>query len=113
VIIARHVENSVASSAIVLERDLSAQLHQLFFRKLLSQTRVQIVRPIRWRICHRISKLDDEAFRVIEWRSVVARHSDQFVRAEAGFSADGRIEIYSEGTTNPRCGSDFSQLNIT
>ena len=65
-IIALDVENSVPSCAIILERDLRAQLHQLFFGKLLSQTRIQIVRYIRGRISHRVSQLDDEAFRVIE-----------------------------------------------
>ena len=60
-IIALDVENSVPASAIILERDLRAQLHQLFFGKLLSQTRIQIVRDIRWRISHRVSQLDDEA----------------------------------------------------
>jgi len=65
-IIALDVENSVPPCAIILERDLRAQLHQLFFGKLLSQTRIQIVGDIRGRICHRVSQLNDKAFRVIE-----------------------------------------------
>lgn len=65
-IIAFDIENSVPSCAIILERDLRAQLHQLFFGKLLSQTRIQIIRNIRGRISHRVSQLDDKAFRVIK-----------------------------------------------
>jgi hypothetical protein len=48
------------------QRDLRAQLHQLFFGKLFSQTRIQIVRNIRGGITHRISQFNDEAFGVIE-----------------------------------------------
>jgi hypothetical protein len=33
--------------------------------------------------------------------------------AEARFSAHGRIDIYSERTTDPRRGADFSKLNVT
>ena len=65
-IIALDIENSVPASAIVLECDLRAQLHQLFLGELFSQTRIQIVRDIRWRICHRVGQFDDKAFRVIE-----------------------------------------------
>ena len=112
-VIALDIENSIPACAIILERDLRAQLHQLFFRKLLSQTHIQIVRDIRGRISHRVSQLDDKAFRVIEWGSVVAEHSAQFVIAQACFSAHGRIDIYSERTTNPGRGADFSKLDIT
>jgi hypothetical protein len=112
-IIAPNVENSVPSCAIILERDLRAQLHQLFFGKLLSQTRIQIVRDIRWRVCHRVSQLNGQAFCVIEQRSLVAEHSEQFGIAQARFSAHGRIDVYSEGTTDTRRGADFSQLNVT
>ena len=40
-------------------------------------------------------------------------HSAQFVIVQACFSAHGRIDIYSERTTDPRRGADFSQLNVT
>ena len=112
-IIAFDVENSIPTCPIILERDLPTQLHQLFFGELLLQTRIQIIRDIRRRISHRVSQLNDQALRVIEGGSVVAEHSEQFVIAQARFSADGRINIYSEGTTDPRRGSDFSQLNVT
>ena len=111
--IALDVENSVPACAIILERDLRAQLHQLFFGKLIAQTRIQIVRDIRRRISHRVSQLNDKTFRVIEWRSLVAEHSAQFVIAQACFSAHGRIDIYSEWAADPRRGADFSQLNVT
>ena len=112
-IIALYVGNSVPSCAIILERDLRSQLHQLFFGKLFSQTRIQIVRDIRGRISHRVSQLNDQAFHIVEWRSVVAEHSEQFFIAKACFSAHGRIDIYSERTPDPRRGPDFSQLNVT
>ena len=65
-IIALDVENSVPAGAIIFERDLRAQLHQLFFGEFLSQARVQIVRDICRRISHRVSQLDHEEFGVIE-----------------------------------------------
>src|SRR5262245_48755997 len=112
-IVAVDVENSIPSCAIILERDLRAQLHQLFLGELFSQPRIQIVRYIRGRISHRVSQLNDQSFRIIEWRPLVAEHSEQFAIAQACFSAHGRINIYSETTTDPRRGSDFSQLNVT
>ena len=112
-IIALDVENSVPPCAIIFERDLRAQLHQLFFGKLFSQTRIQIVRDIRGRISHRVSQLDDNAFRFIERRPIVTEHSAQFVIVQTCFSAHGRIDIYSERTTDPCRGADFSKLNVT
>ena len=64
--IALDVEDSVPTSAIILERDLRAQLHQLFLGKLRSQKRIQIVRDIRRRVSHRIRQFNDKTFRVIE-----------------------------------------------
>lgn len=93
--------------------DLRAQLHQLFLEELFLQTRIQIVRDIRGRISHRVSQLDDKAFRVIEWGPIIAEHSEQFVIAQACFSAHGRINIYSKRTSDPRRASDLSQLNVT
>jgi hypothetical protein len=110
--IALDVEDSVPTCAIILERDLRAQLHQFFLEKLLSQTRIHIVRNIRGRTRHRVSQLNDKAFRVIEWRPVVADHSAQFLIAQACFSVHGRIDIYSERTADPRRGTDFSELNV-
>jgi len=112
-IIASDVENAVPTCAIILKRDLRAQLHQLFLGKLVAQPRVQIIGNVRWRLCHGISQFNDQSLRVIKGRPVVAKSGEQLFIAEAGFSAHARIDIYSEGTTNPRCGSDFSQLNIT
>jgi hypothetical protein len=106
-IIALDVEDSVPSCAIIFERDLRAQLHQLFLGELFLQTRIQIVRDIRGRISHRVSQLDDKAFRVIEWGPIIAEHSEQFVIAQACFSAHGRINIYSKRTSDPRRASDF------
>jgi hypothetical protein len=88
-------------------------LHQLFFVKLFSQTRIQIVRDIRRRISHRVSQLNDKAFCISEWPAIIARHSEQFFIAQACFSAHGRIDIYSERTTNARRGADFSNLDVT
>jgi hypothetical protein len=65
-IIALDVENSVPSGAIILEGDLRAQLHQLFLGKLVTQSRIQIIRNVRWCVCHRVSKLNDKAFRIVE-----------------------------------------------
>ena len=112
-IIAFDVENPIPSCAIVLERDLRIQLHQLFSGELFSQTRVQIVRDIRGRISHPVSQLNHQAFRVTKWGPIVAEYSEQFVIAQACFSAHGRINIYSERTSDPRRGSAFSQLNGT
>lgn len=77
-IVALDVKNPVPTCPIILECDLRPQLHQLFFRKLFSQTRIQIVRHIGWRICHCVSQLNDQAFSVIEWCPVVGRDSEQF-----------------------------------
>ena len=44
---------------------------------------------------------------------VVAEHSEQFGIAHAHFSAHGRIDVYSERTTDTRRGADLSQLNVT
>jgi hypothetical protein len=88
-------------------------LHQLFLGKLFSQTRIQIVRDIRGGVSHRVSQLDDKAFHLIEWRAVIAENGAQFFIAQTCFSADGRIDIYSERTINPRRGADFSELNMT
>ena len=112
-IIALDVENSVPACAIILERDLRAQLHQLFLGKLLTQPRIQIVRNIRWRIGHPVRQLNDKTFRIVKRRPVVAKHSVQLVIVQPCFSAHGRIDIYSERTTNPGCSADFSKLNVT
>ena len=64
--IALDVEDSVPTSAIILERDLRAQLHQLLIGKLFSQTRIQIIRDVCGRISHRVSQLNDKTFRIIE-----------------------------------------------
>ena len=50
---------------------------------------------------------------VIERRPVVAKSGAQLFIAEAGFSAHGRIDVYSEWTTDARRGAHFSQLNVT
>jgi hypothetical protein len=88
-------------------------LHQLFFGKLIAQPCVQIVRDIRWRVAHRVRQLNDKAFRIVKRRPVVAKHSVQLIIVQAGFSAHGRIDIYSEKTTNPGSSADFSKLNVT
>ena len=81
--IALDVEDSVPTCAIILERDLRAQLHQLFLGKLLSQTRV------------------------------LAENSTQLFIAQVCFSAHGRIDIYSERTIDALRGADLSKLNVT
>jgi hypothetical protein len=43
---------------------------------------------------------------------LVAEHSEQFGIAQARFSAHGRIDVYSEGTTDTRRGADFSQFGL-
>src|SRR5262249_5894798 len=106
------LENSIPSRAIILKRDLCAQLHQLFFGELVSQTRIQIVRDVRGRVSHRVSQLKDQSFCVIEWGPVVAGHGEQFFVAKPCFSAHGRIDVYSERTSDPCRGADFSQLNV-
>ena len=111
--IALDVEDSVPACAIIFEGDLRTQLHQLFLGKLLSQTRVQIVRNIRGCIGHRVSQLNDKTFRVIERRPIIGGDSAQFVIAQACFPAHGRINVYSERTSDPSRGADSSQLNVT
>ncbi len=112
-IIAFDVENAVPTCAIILKRDLRAQLHQLFLGKLVAQPRVQIIGNVRWRLCHGISQFNDQSLRVIKGRSVVAKSGAQLFIAEAGFSAHGRIDVYSEGATDARCGANTPQLNVT
>jgi hypothetical protein len=111
--IALDVEDSVPARAIIFERDLRAQLHQLLLRKVGAQTRIQIVREIRGSISHGVSQLNDQPFHVIKCRSVVSEHGAQLVIAQACFSAHGRIDVYSERTTNACRGADSSQLNVT
>lgn len=103
--IALDVEDSVPTYAIILERDLRVQLHQLFVGKLLSQTRIQILRNIRGRICHRISELNHQSFGVTERCRVLAENSTQLFIAQVCFSAHGRIDIYSERTIDARRGA--------
>jgi hypothetical protein len=92
---------------------MPSQLHELFFRKLIAQTRIQLVGNIRWRISQRVSQFNDEPLDVIKLRPVVAETSAQFVIAQTGFSAHGRIDVYSEWTTDARRGADSSKLNVT
>ena len=75
-IIAFDVENPVPSRAIILKRNLRAQLHQLFFGKVFSQTRIQIVRHVCGRIRHRVGQLNHEAFGIVERRSVLSGNSE-------------------------------------
>ena len=100
-IIAFDVENPVPTCAIILERDLRAQLHQLFFGKVIAQPRIQIVGDIRGRIGHRVSERNDKALRLIEEGPVVAEYRPHFFVTQSCFSAHGRINIYSEGTACP------------
>ena len=80
---------------------------------MFPQTRIQIVRDVCGRTNHRVSQLDDKPFRVVERCAVIAGHSAQLLVTQDRFSADGRIDINSEKTTDPRGGTDFSQLDVT
>jgi hypothetical protein len=111
-IVALDVEESIPAGAIIFERDLCPELHQLFFGKLIAQARVQLIGDIRQRIGERVGKFNDQSFRVIEWRHVVATNSMQLFIAQAGFSAHGRIDVYSERTADACCGADSPQLHI-
>jgi hypothetical protein len=68
---------------------------------------------MRRRIGHRISQFDDQSFRVVKRSPVIAENGAQLFVASACFSAHGRIDVYSEGITDPRRGADFSQLHMT
>jgi hypothetical protein len=84
----------------------------LFFGKLIAQTRIQIVGNIRGRFRQRVSQLNDQPLRIIEGCQIVAGNGAQFFIAQARFSAHGRIDVYSERTTDARSSAYFSQLNI-
>jgi len=84
----------------------------LFFGKLVSQVRIQIVGNIRRRVCHAVSEFNHQSFRVIERCPVVAENGAEFVIAQASLSAHGRIDVYSEWATDARRGPNFSQLNV-
>ena len=96
-IIAFDVENAVPTCAIILKRDLRAQLHQLFLGKLVAQPRVQIIGNVRWRLCHGISQFNDQSLRVIKGRPVVAKSGEQLFIAEAGFSATAELTSIQNG----------------
>src|SRR4029453_16124876 len=97
---------------IILERDLRSELHQLFFRKLIAQTRIQIVRNIRRRSGECASQVDDKSLGITEWRQIVSRKGTQFLIVQACFSAYGRIDVYSKRTADARSSADSSQLNV-
>jgi hypothetical protein len=44
---------------------MASQLHELFFRKLIAQTRIQIVGNIRWRISQGVGQVNDEPLDLI------------------------------------------------
>ena len=111
-IIALDVENSIPTGAIIFERDLPAQLHQLFFGKLVAQTLIQIIGDIRRRVCHGVSQFYDQSLDVIERRHVVVDNGAQFFIAQACFSVHGRVDVYLEWATDARRGPNFSQLNV-
>ena len=74
--------------------------------------RIQLIRNIRRRVGQRVSQFNDQSFRIIEGRQIVAGNGAQLLIAQACFSAHGRIDVYSEGTPNTRCSANFSQLNV-
>ena len=71
-IITLDIENSIPACAIIFERDVPSQLHQLFFGKLIAQTPIQIVGNIRRRVRHGVSQFNDKSFSIIEVCHVVA-----------------------------------------
>jgi hypothetical protein len=85
-VIAPDVEKSIPTGAIIFKSDLPSQLHELFFRKLIAQTRIQIVGNIGWRVSQGVSQFNYEPLDVIKWRPVIAENSAQFVITQAGFS---------------------------
>jgi hypothetical protein len=87
-------------------------LHQLFFGKLVAQALVQLIGDIWWRVRKGASQFNDQAFRIVEGCPVIPGNGAQFLIAQAGFSALGRINVYSERTTDARCSADFSQLDV-
>jgi hypothetical protein len=112
-IVALDNEEPIPPRAIIFKRDLRCQLHQLFLGKLVAQTRVQLIRNIRRRVGQRVSQFNDQSFRIIEGRQIVAGNGAQFLIAQTCLSAHGRIDVYSEGTTNTCRSANFSQLNVT
>ena len=110
--VAFDIEEPIPPGAIIFERDLRRQLHQLLLGKLLPQTRVQLIRNIRRRVGQRVSQFNDQSFRIVEGRQIVAGNGAQFLIAQACLSAHGRIDIYSERTTDTRSSANFSQLNV-
>jgi hypothetical protein len=111
-IVALDVEDAIPTGAVIFERDLRPQLHQLFFGKLIPQPRIQIIGHVRRRVRHCVSQFNHQSFSIIERRYVVAGNGAQFLIAQTCFSAHGRIDVYSERTTNTRSSADFSQLNV-
>ena len=82
-IIAFDVENAVPTCAIILKRDLRAQLHQLFLGKLVAQPRVQFVGHIRQRVGQGVSQFNHQPFSIMERCNVVAENGTQFFIAQS------------------------------
>ena len=112
-VIASDVEEAIPTGAIMFKSDLPSQLHELLFRKLIAQTRIQLVGNIRWRVNQGVSQLNYQSLSIIKRCHVVAASSAQLFIAQTGFSAHGRIDVYSEWTTDARRGADSSKLNVT
>jgi hypothetical protein len=111
-IIALDVKEPIPACAIILERNVTSQLHQLFFGKLVTQTRIQLVGNVRGRVRKGVSQFNDQSFSIIERRQVFPENCAQFLITQACFSAHGRINVYSKRTADARSGADSSQLNV-
>jgi hypothetical protein len=111
--VALDVEESIPTGAIIFKSDLPSQLHELFFRKLIAQTPIQIVGNIGWRVSQGVSQFNYQSFSIVKRCHVIAENGAQLFIAQTGFSAHGRIDVYSEWTTDARSGADSSKLNVT
>jgi hypothetical protein len=111
-IITLDIEKPIPAGTIIFERDVSSQLHQLFFRKLVAQTRVQLIGDIRWRVRKGISQLNHQSFSIIERRKVAPENSVKFLIAQTCFSANGRIDVYSKRASNASRSANSSQLDM-
>lgn len=101
-----HVEGPVQPRPVVLLRDIGGDLNQLFLAEMLAQFCKQLIRDVRRGRALAISEAKERLLRGRESLETAVNDGGDLVASEAIFSADGRIDVHSKRTTNPRGRAD-------
>jgi hypothetical protein len=111
--IASDIEHPVQPRSKILEGNLRTEFQQLLFIELCAQLAVEIVGDIRWRGSHCVGEFDQQLLDITEDRQIIAFECQQLVVRQTGFSAHGRIDVYSKRTPNAYRRSHLCQLDMT